>query len=309
MGIPTQQAFFDDATLQAIRSIARMEEAIARMIGAESDDIIRANAEGTLDQLRMINDSVAPIISELSKTEIILTSKLAITQGDSFPLGGAGPTGPTGGIGPKGPAGDVGTVGITGPVGPIGPIGPTGSRGTESLSILPFASRSYAVVSCSRNGDPTSVVILDFGYNPSEKTLESDGTIVLDSVNLQSVFAIPFDGFLENIYMNAANYTTAFSSNIALPYIQIFTAPPEALANMEINTFTPLAAAKVVPLTGSYTGTVGANPTVYGYMTNLNIRLAAGTRILIGGMMEAQNTSATHSYQFYYTGGIAFRSF
>jgi hypothetical protein len=177
-------------------------------------------------------------------------------------------------------------------------------KGPGSLAIVAFASSEYANLSTDKTGKARDAALLSFAYDPPVQTLSDTGDVLLNENNLQSVFSLPFDGILENIYMNAGNYSTSFSSYEAYPYIQIFTALPDAKDDVA---FTPLAGAVAIPLSG-YSGTTASNTMTEANVTNLNIPLVAGTRILIGGMMRVDNTSAVRTYNFYFTGGLAFRS-
>jgi hypothetical protein len=71
--------------------------------------------------------------------------------------------------------------------------------------------------------------------------------------------------------------------------------------------FVPLSSTKTVPLQG-LKGNTPAETMLSASTTQLNIRLAAGIRLLIGGQMQITgNSSLQQTYYFYYTGGIALR--
>jgi hypothetical protein len=47
---------------------------------------------------------------------------------------------------------------------------------------------------------------------------------------------------------------------------------------------------------------------VSGETTGLDVKLPAGTRIVIGGLMENPGSTSTNLYYLYYTGGVYFEN-
>jgi hypothetical protein len=69
--------------------------------------------------------------------------------------------------------------------------------------------------------------------------------------------------------------------------------------------FSPIPGARAIPSTGYY-GAVPVNTPRAAVQNNINIRLTAGMRILIGGVMSAGGSGTLSAgYNFYFTGGIS----
>jgi hypothetical protein len=226
-------------------------------------------------------------------------------QGVQGPQGAAGAKGEQGVAGPAGPqgaAGPTGPQGETGPTGPRGETGPTGAPGTQALTTIPFASHSAPRASTDSAGKPTTVNAITFGGSSPVVTLASDGSAALTGDN-QDAFSLPFDAVIENIYVTfntIVDYT--FPSGLTVyPFLQLYTASSDS------NTFTPIETTKVAVDTG-YSGTVPSHTSRAASLKQLNLSLSAGTRILIGGQMEARGSAnLARDYYFYITGGISLR--
>jgi hypothetical protein len=133
-------------------------------------------------------------------------------------------------------------------------------------------------------------------------TLNANDTIVLTTDN-QSAFSLPFNATIESIYVTLATWVSfTFPVSMSVyPYLQLFTAPAES------NVFTPVAQTRIMPTAG-FSGTVPANTTRAAFVSNIGLTLPAGTRILIGGLMQIIGSSSlAQNYYFYFTGGIALR--
>jgi hypothetical protein len=198
--------------------------------------------------------------------------------------------------------GPQGAKGDTGPAGPQGARGNPGPAGPQSLTLIPFASRTASRSVTNASGAPQTLSLITFGGDPPVIPLRSDGTATLGNSG-QAVFSLPFDAIIENIYINVGNLTdfTPPSGTTVYPFVELFTAAPAS------NIFTALPQTKVVPSAG-FTGLTYANTMRAGSVSQMNVRLTAGTRILIGGQMQTTGSGAlTQTHYFYFTGGIALR--
>jgi hypothetical protein len=133
-------------------------------------------------------------------------------------------------------------------------------------------------------------------------TLAANGTVTLAKEN-QDALSLPFDAVVESIYMTVNTYVSfTFPAGITVyPFLQLYTAAAGT------NIFFPISATKL-PLPTGYGGTVPANTPQAASVQQLDLPLAAGTRLLIGGHMEITGAGTlAHSYYFYFTGGIALR--
>jgi hypothetical protein len=218
------------------------------------------------------------------------------------PQGVQGVQGVKGDPGPIGPQGIQGVIGDLGPAGPVGPLGPIGPPGPQSLTIIPFASRTASRTGTNTAGNPTTVSLITYGGDPHVITLGSNGTVTLGNGG-QAVFSLPFDVIIESIYICIGNLSdfTVHSGATAYPFVELFAAAPAS------NIFTELSQTKVVPSTG-FSGLTHANTMREASVDQIGVRLNAGMRILIGGQMQVTGSGAlAQVYYFYYTGGIALR--
>lgn len=179
--------------------------------------------------------------------------------------------------------------------------GTTGAAGANILSntIIPFASQKAPYVT-RVNGVATTVAPIGSGYAPHDAlTLNSNGSFSLSSKpNHQIAFSLPFDTIIREIYITAGNYAPFSPSYAVYPYITLYSASPDS------NLFTPIADTTTIPTTGLGPGSVPAGTMVSGSATGLNIELPAGTRIVIGGMVQEPGSSGIASYYLYFTGGV-----
>jgi hypothetical protein len=133
-------------------------------------------------------------------------------------------------------------------------------------------------------------------------SLAPDGSVTL-TPDSQSVFSLPFNAVIESLYITIGSAITfTFPAAITVyPFVQIFAASPDS------NTFMPIPSTKLVPANG-YSGFVPSNTMRTASLSQIGAPLSAGARILIGGQMEIDGSSAlAQQYYFYFTGGIALR--
>ncbi|MDR0697282.1 MAG: hypothetical protein LBF68_07130 [Christensenellaceae bacterium] len=223
-------------------------------------------------------------------------------KGDPGPIGPQGPKGDKGDSGSIGPKGDPGAVGPKGDMGPQGVQGPKGDPGNtqviQNQFMIPFSAPRGATVSTSSTGAPSNGALIGFG---------SDAAVVSYTTNLninlsdnQFAFTLPFDCYIMSIYMTATNKTTiTYPAGITVyPFIELFIAPEGT------NTFSAMPTTITMPSFG-YKDITSAGINRSGSRININLRLSAGTRVLIVGQMQVTGTSTIRSYSYLFSGGIA----
>lgn len=172
-----------------------------------------------------------------------------------------------------------------------------------SKTIIPFASQKAPYVT-RVNGAATTVAPIGSGYTQLDTLpLDSNGSFNLSSrTNHQIAFSLPFDAIIREIYITTGNYAPFSPSYPVYPYITLYSASPDS------NLFTPIEGTATIPTTGLGPGSVPAGTMVSGSTTGLNIKLPAGTRIVIGGMVQEPGSSGIASYHLYFTGGVGISS-
>lgn len=303
-------------------------------------------ATGEPEDIYYVEDEAALYLWDAATQSWVLLDIAQGPRGYTGPTGPAGPQGEDGLMGPiKGvvatqaalPAGgaqqgdlyyveDTGSlyawdaaegwvnVGLAqGPRGLTGATGPTGAATpASSYMMVPFAS-GVAPLTHMNNGLPSRVTLLGFGYGDARVIADyslpidaSDQSFLLtkeaDSDNRQVVFSLPFNVTLKSIYLTAGNYDMFSPDNEIFPYVQLFRADPGS------NNFTVIQGATAIPLQGIRPGDdIPADTFVSAHTDNLDIKLAAGTRIGIGALMRSPgHTGADTPYFLYFTGGIGF---
>ncbi|MDR0751007.1 MAG: hypothetical protein LBF12_00245 [Christensenellaceae bacterium] len=223
-------------------------------------------------------------------------------KGDPGPAGPQGPqgekgdTGAQGNIGPQGPKGDIGSQG------PQGAQGPKGDPGTiqtlETQFIIPFSGPKGVTLSTNANGAPINGSLLGFGSDSSVVTLNSAQTIMLS--DNQYAFTLPFNCTINNIYMTVTNKNTlTYPAGITVyPFVELFIAPEGT------NTFTAIPYTSTMA-NGGYKDITVAGVNRSASKTNLNIKLAAGTRLLIVGLIQITGATTTRAYSYYFSGGLS----
>lgn len=253
------------------------------------------------------------------------------SQGDAFIVGGVlyiwindgagggdwqkidnlhGPTGSTGTQGEEGPTGPTGETGPMGLEGPRGPQGPEAS----SFTIIPFASQ-IAPRTWAFGGEPTRVTLLGFGYGDArnQTLINGDYSIPIGNNNgpfdlstdannnYQLVFSLPFDMIIKSIYITVGTWGEAnFETRVVYPFLQLYSTTATS------NTFTPIPGTIVEPEQGIGPGSVPRATTQAAFKNDLEVKLEAGTRLAIGGLMRVENENSIfpRDYYLYFTGGI-----
>jgi hypothetical protein len=169
----------------------------------------------------------------------------------------------------------------------------------QSLAIISFASHNAPRLSTNSAGEPTTVCVVTFGGTSPVVTLAADGTAALMGDN-QDAFSLPFDAVFKNIYVTfntIIDYT--FPSGLTIyPVLQLYTAPADS------NIFMPVASTKLAAQ--GYSGVVPSHTPQAASLRQIDLFLSEGTRIFIGGYMEAHGSvSLSRDYYFYFTGGIS----
>lgn len=173
----------------------------------------------------------------------------------------------------------------------------------KSNTIIPFASQKAPYVT-RVNGAATTVAPIGSGYAQLDTLpLDSSGSFNLSSrTNHQIAFSLPFDAIIREIYITTGNYEAFSPGYPVYPYITLYSASSVS------NLFTPIAGTATIPTTGLGPGSVPAGTMVSGSTTGLKITLPAGTRIVIGGMVQEPGSSGIASYHLYFTGGVGISS-
>ena len=199
-------------------------------------------------------------------------------------------------------------------MGPTGPAGPAGAS-AESIAVISFASQQAAHVHTNAVGIPTDTALIGYGYMEYSDPYGTGAQVAIhidpedghfdlsQSVNRQLAFSLPFDMTLDSITVTAGCvgklYPPYPERDVAVyPYIQIYT------ANAGSNTFFPLPGAFAKPASGILPETADANTLCEAHKMDLNIKLPAGTRITIGGMMELPGDHRVRDYPLFFTGGL-----
>jgi hypothetical protein len=168
--------------------------------------------------------------------------------------------------------------------------------------MVPFASRKAPAISTNSSGNPTNVAVIGFVGETPVITLSSNGDLILGT-DEQSAFSVPFNAIIESIYITAGTRVTYTfpTANAVFPFVQLYVAAPGS------NAFVPIPTARVTTSIG-FSGSTPAGSMLAASRTGINVQLAAGMRILIGGGMQITGTGTLQqNYYMYFTGGIALR--
>ncbi len=223
-------------------------------------------------------------------------------QGTEGPQGIEGPEGPQGIPGPEGPVGPQGVQGLVGPLGPTGPEGlrgPTGPTGADSASIIPYTTGSPLALYMDPSQHPQSV---GFGMHGELPHPLIDGTI---EVTGGTIATFPFFTarnteitdmavsmmVLEDIDLGASS---------ADVYMQLF-------YKIDTSYFIAIPESKVI-MSPRLSGVVLKGTLLENTVNNLNIPVAAGSRLMLVIHKDIIEADATKSFVTMMSGSVYLRS-
>jgi BclB C-terminal domain-containing protein len=194
--------------------------------------------------------------------------------GNTGPTGETGFTGSTGSTGEQGLTGSTGYTGNTGPTGETGftgmtgPTGQTGSSGISTVAIIPYAS--YNPITLRYESEPGSYyAAIAFGNS-------TDLIPPIPPINMTTqpslAFTIPLDGIIYSV-SGFFSVTTAIANLVEPAHIYA------TLYESTDNIFTEILGSSV-DLGAFGPGSVLIGDYVFSTMSNLNIAISAGTRLL-----------------------------
>ena len=212
--------------------------------------------------------------------------------------GATGVTGPTGTTGVTGPTGATGVTGVTGPTGATGVTGPTGPTGATGASetIIPIAS-----------GDPVTLTtnVVDAEGVPSFVGFGSavaGNQALTESIDMSMIsnyaFSMPTDGTIDRL---TAFFSTSIPSDLTNTEVTI--SARLYISETPNNTFTEIPGT-ILNLTPTLTGNVPVNSIVTGSLTDLNIPVSAGSRLLFVIAASSTGDIFQNSIIGYVSGGI-----
>lgn len=228
-------------------------------------------------------------------------------QGEEGPQGVQGPHGPQGEQGPQGlpgpqsPQGEPGPQGLPGPQGPQGVQGPEGSPSVGTL--IPFASGLPVSLTTNTDGSPGSSPLIGFGNSASGISIRG-GNINLTGATgilMNFAFSVPKSSKITDIaaYFSTTR-TLSFPGNIITITAQLY---QSITPN---NIFTPIPEAIVTLLPG-ISGPNTPGTVCSGVTSDLNVIVAAGTRLLLVFSAKATGAATINSVEGYASGGISIR--
>ncbi len=220
------------------------------------------------------------------------------------PPGSDGHFGPSGPSGPPGPPGSTGPLGPSGPPGPPGPPGPSGPPGPAGLpsngTIIPFASGSPSSMTTIASGLVGLPNLLGFGSNANTATVLGDNIDLTGANNLLSnmAFSVPRDGTITSIaaYFSTTIALALIGSNITITAQLYSSTTPN-------NIFSPIPET-LTTLAPSLSGLVNVGNISHGLVTDLNIPVTAGTRLLMVFSITAEGLSLINTVIGYASAGI-----
>ena len=236
-------------------------------------------------------------------------------MGPTGATGSTGTTGPAGWAGERGatgPAGEAGSMGPTGATGPTGPTGEAGARGEVGpvAATIPFSLSNLwgagAQISSDSEGMPSVINFVGFGGDtgvPKQLSFGewNSGTISFsESDSYGTSFILPFDGILENIYVQFATRSSlSLEAGVTMrPFVCL------AVAENDDMVF------RILPETMTYTEpyTGAANYPPYsirkGSLTDIDVNIAAGTLVGIVIGWSGEGVSRQMTTQVSVSGGI-----
>lgn len=200
--------------------------------------------------------------------------------------------------GERGPRGFTGPRGLTGDVGPAGPPGADGTDGTPGLgTVIPYATGLAAVAPSSLiSGAVNLPAFVGFGNSTTSATALG-GSIDLTGLT-DFAFVTPVAGTITD--MSGVFVTTVglnlTGSQTATLQAQLY----QNLATVTDNIFTPITGT-LMPFT-AFSGTVASGGLTRGSLSDLNVSVAAGTRLLM--VLSTTNSGFVQAVTGHFSGGV-----
>lgn len=303
----------EDAVNQILASIALEELGLSHILNAEGEKLqyILGTLPGlsgppaTIQDVLDANESVRSMLDTTAQNQLFFKAKLQAALGSSEmrgatgatgavgptgpaggPTGATGATGPTGATGATGPTGTVGAAGAIGPTGPTGATGPTGTTGaTGSTGATGATGPTGATGAAGATGatgatggiGPTGV------HGVTGATGPTGATGVTGAVGPTGA-----DG--------PTGPTGATGSNVTATAMYAGNTTGGIVAVVVGGTDIPLPSAQILPadITSSGGDTIFTVLTAgryrLSYHINTQLGLAAGSRLLIGGVPNTAST-------------------
>ena len=232
--------------------------------------------------------------------------------GPTGPTGATGPTGPTGATGATGPAGTgatgiTGATGVTGATGAtgatgIGITGATGATGADAIAnaIIPFSSGEP--ITLTTNNENTDGVPSFIGFGGSfAGTTALQPSINMALINNHS-FSMPRDGVIDSLtaYFSTTIPTDLTNTNVTISARLYSSTTPN-------NTFDEVPGT-LVTLTPTLSGNVPIGTIAKATINNLNIPIAAETRLLLVFAAKSVGDRFQNSIIGYASGGLGITS-
>jgi hypothetical protein len=170
--------------------------------------------------------------------------------------------------------------------------------------VIPFATGiDTSNPSTNAAGEPTQIQIVSYGGHSNSITLTGNTFTLPPGNNYQFAFALPYDAILKSVYFTSTNwaaFTPPAGANI-YPFVVLATAP------LGSNTFTLLTATETASNTPWIGGaSIPAGTALSGSQLDIDVPIAAGSRVAICCTYRITGTPSAQSYYFYYSGGILF---
>lgn len=300
---PTISIDREDSINLILASIALSELGLSHIINAEGEKLqyilgtlpgITPSDPPTISDILAVNESIRTMLNDVTRTEFLLSSKLASVLSAPTGTGSNGETGPTG---PTGPTGETGPTGPTGATGETGPTGPTGPAGGAAL--IPFASGESVVLSTLANGNAGIGAFVGFGSAAPSLTalglnIDLTGSALGPTINF--AFSVPRDCVITEL---AAYFSVTVGVALASGTLNVVAQLYQSTT--PDNTFTQVPGALVqIPFTGVITlGDFGSG------ITPLNVNVAAGTRLLLAFALESESVPGAETLIGYASAGLA----
>lgn len=215
---------------------------------------------------------------------------------------GIGITGSTGATGATGATGVTGATGATGVTGTTGVTGATGATGADAIAnaIIPFSSGEP--ITLTTNNENTDGVPSFIGFGGSfAGTTALQPSINMALINNHS-FSMPRDGVIDSLtaYFSTTIPTDLTNTNVTISARLYSSTTPN-------NTFDEVPGT-LVTLTPTLSGNVPIGTIAKATISNLNIPIAAETRLLLVFAAKSVGDRFQNSIIGYASGGLGITS-